>query len=74
MNICERDLVRAVKVFMAQARIPRPAIWSHSADELFLQSRIYPAFLAALQEIETVNLCYGFSLETIMDKHNEQSS
>lgn len=65
MNICERDLERAVKAFLYHAGIPRPERWSKTNDDLFVHNRIYPAMLKALEAIETVNLCYGFDIDRI---------
>lgn len=65
MNICERDLERAVTAFLKDAQIPLPAGWSRTQDRQFMYARIYPAMLKALEAIEPVNLCHGFNIDQI---------
>ena len=65
MNICDRDLERAVTTFLKEAQIPLPAGWGRAKDVQFMYARIYPAMLKALEAIEPVNLCYGFDIDQI---------
>lgn len=63
MLVCEDSLIAAVARFLRVARIPRPPGTSVSMDAAFVAFRVLPALLGALEEIEQVDLCHGFSLE-----------
>lgn len=62
MNICEDNFERAVRTFLREAQIPVPEGWGRARDKAQLYTRIYPAFLKALGEIEEVHMCHGFTL------------
>jgi hypothetical protein len=65
MLICEDSLERAIKVFLDEARMPRPDNWSLDKDKSFIDNCIVPAFFEALKQIESVETCYGFDLSTV---------
>lgn len=63
MLITEQSLMRACRTFVAQAHIPQPELWNAQRDKAFVKNRLFPAMLAALQEIENVSTCFGFDLD-----------
>lgn len=62
MLITENSLACAVRTFVANARIPQPESWNLKMDERFIVNNLFPAMLAALSEIETVEPCFGFDI------------
>lgn len=65
MLVCEEVLGRAIVTFFKEAKIPRPFDWSEEWDRLWLQFKAVPAFLAALKEIEDVQLCEDFDASCV---------
>lgn len=64
MRVTDQSIDRAIEVLCQKMRVPRPGTWrgswSMATDEAWIQLRLRPAFLAALEEIEEVSPCYGF--------------
>lgn len=63
MLITEQSIARAMRVFILNARIPRPPGWTMEQDKIAITNRLFPAFLKALSEIEDVKPCHGFDLD-----------
>ena len=66
MRVCEESLGRAMIAFFNEIKIPKPDYWPVEWDKLWLQRRATPAFLAALKEIEDVQLCTGFDIDHVI--------
>lgn len=64
MRVTDQSIDCAIEVLCQKMRAPRPGSWKGSwsvaTDEVWIQYRLRPAFLAALEEIEEVEPCYGF--------------
>ncbi len=65
MLVSETSIEKALSVFLKEARIPRAGEVTAKMDAAWMNLRLVPAFLKALEEIEEVDYGYGFDASKI---------
>ena len=73
MLISEQLLENSLKIFFKKAKIPRPGNFTVEDDREFMV-RCVLAFIAALEEIEKIDYCYGFDETKVFEKERKSEN
>ncbi len=65
MLVSETAIECALNVFLKEAHIPRSEEVTVAMDAAWMRTYLVPAFLKALEEIESIEYSYGFDASKI---------
>jgi len=65
MLLTEAKLENAIRTLFSEMKLPRPSNYSLKEDAKIMKNIVVPAFLKALEKIESIDFCDGFKEEKI---------
>ena len=71
MLVSEKTLKKAINQILSNMSFQRPEHWNKELDREF-KNKFIAAYFNSLKEIESVEVCFGFSLNNIYPKKKEK--